>query len=83
MNTNTPIQPDQIVTTRTATSFSVVCQNLVLFTTASFLVSLLDVNKSVISTQIITLTNEQYLAWNNNDDYIINLIATILGVTPI
>jgi len=82
MNTTTPISPDVITTTRTATSFSVTCRSLELFKSASFLVSLLDADGRNISNQIITLTTEQYNQWMNNDSYIINLVAGILGVTP-
>jgi hypothetical protein len=73
------IQPDTII----ATSFIVKCRTLELFTSATFVVSLLDVNNTIISSQFITLTTEQYLMWNNNDDYITNLVASILGVTPV
>ena len=31
--------------------------------------------------RLIPITNQQYLEWNNNDEYIINLMATILGYT--
>ena len=82
INTNTPIKPDIIITEKIATSFTVTCRSLELFKTASFLVYLLDDAKNVISSQMINLTTEQYLAWNNNDDYIINLVASILNVTP-
>ena len=78
-----PIQPDTITTTRIAVSFTVKCRSLELFKSATFLVSLLDVNNNMISVQVIALTTEQYLLWNNNDDYITNLIASIIGVTPI
>ena len=82
MNTVTPIVPDVITTTRTATSFTIMCRSLELFNTASFIVNLLDSDRKNISTQIVTLTTEQYSQWMNNDSYIINLVASILGVTP-
>ena len=78
----TPIEPDDIITKRTAVSFTIACQNLTLFTSASFFVSLKDASGGIINTQLITLTQEQYLAWNNNDQYIVDLVASILGVTP-
>ena len=83
MNTDIPIVPDEITTKQTAVSFIVSCRSLELFTTASFIVNLMDIKRTIISTQVITLTTEQYLDWGSNDDYIINLIASILNVTPL
>ena len=83
MNTDVPIVPDEITTKQTAVSFIVTCRSLELFTTASFLVNLMDINRSIINSQFITLTTEQYLEGGSNDDYIINLVATILNVTPL
>jgi len=78
----TPIEPADIITKTVAFSFTVVCQSLTLFSTASFIVSLRDENENIINTQLITLSTEQYQSWNNNDEYIITLVASILGVTP-
>ena len=84
MNTNTTsIVPEEINTKKTAVSFTVSCRALELFKSASFVVHLMDANRNIISSQVITITTEQYLQWNNNDDYIINLIASILNVTPL
>jgi hypothetical protein len=83
LNTNTPIEPDPVVTTRIATSFTVVCTSLTLFTTASFALYLLDDKKALISSSVLNLTTQQYLEWNNNDEYIVNLAAIQLGVTPL
>ena len=83
MNTDTPIVPDVITTTQIAVSLNIRCMSLTLFETATFMANLADVNGGLVKTQIITLTTEQYLQWNNNDEYIVNLIAGILGVTPI
>jgi hypothetical protein len=83
MNTVTPIQPDVITTSRTAVSLSIRCMNLNLFENATFIANLMDIDNNVIESQVITLTNQQYLAWNNNDEYIVDLISSILGVTPV
>ena len=58
MNTNVPIVPDEITTKQTAVSFIVTCRSLELFTTASFLVNLMDINRSIINSQFITLTTD-------------------------
>ena len=55
--------------------------SLVLFNSATFLVYNYDNLNSLVSTCSIVLTPEQYLEWNNNDTYIINLVATQLGYT--
>ena len=83
MNTTTPIQPDVITISRTATSLSIKCINLNLFDNATFMANLMDDRNCLIESKIIALTNEQYLSWNNNDEYIVGLISSILGVTPI
>jgi len=82
----TQIQPFVITTTQTVTSFSVACRTLNLFENATFTVDSFDINKTLISRQVVPITNEQYLEWNNNDEYIIVLMANTLGytlVTPI
>ena len=80
-NQSTPIEPFVITTTQTVTSFTVTCRTLVLFTSATFTVDSYDINNNLISRQVIPITNEQYLEWNNNDAFIIDLMATICGYT--
>ena len=81
MNTCTPIEPSEIITKKTAVSFTIICRSLDLFKSASFLVYLKDNEGGIINTELINLTTEQYLEWNNNDEYIVKLVAGILGVT--
>jgi hypothetical protein len=76
-----PIEPFVITTTNTVTSFSVSCRSLQLFTNATFTVDSYDINKNLVSRQVVPITNEQYLEWNNNDEFIITLMANILGYT--
>jgi len=80
-NIPTPIQPFLITTTSTVASFTVTCRTLVLFTSATFTVDSFDVNNKLISRQVQPITTEQYVGWNNNDSYIIDLMATICGYT--
>ncbi len=80
MNTPTAIEPDVITTTHIATSFKIRCVNLNLFNSATFVATLLDSSGNNISDKVITLTQEQYLEWKNDDAYIVDLIATELGV---
>ena len=85
MNSTAPtvIQPFTSTTTNVATSFSVTCRSLVLFTNAVFVVDTFDANSVLLNRQIFPITTEQYLAWNNNDSYIIDLVAKTLGFTVV
>jgi hypothetical protein len=75
------IQPLDIVTSRTVVSFTVACQTVNLFTNATFRVDSFDVDNNIVDRQYLTMTNEQYLDWNNNDTYVIDFVATTLGYT--
>ena len=75
------IVPDVITTSVTVTSFTVECQQLQLFQGATFSVKSFDSSGSLVSVKRIPISQEEYLAWNNDDDYIINLMATKLGYT--
>ena len=75
---NVPIVP---VSKGVIASFRPICQNITLFTNASFIVLLLDSYGNELGRQTVDLSTEEYLAWESNDDYIINLIATKLGFT--
>ena len=78
---STPIDQYTKTTTQIITSFTVSCRSLDLFNNATFTVDSFDANNNLVSRQVVPITNEQYLAWNNNDDYIIDLMASILGYT--
>ena len=73
------IQPFVITTTNTAVSFTVTCQQLSLFNNAMFKVDSFDADGNIANRQFVSLTNEQYLSWNNDDEYIVNLVANQLG----
>ena len=83
MNQGTPIVPFTSTVTQIITSFTVSCRTLILFDNASFTVDSFDEKKNLVSRQVVPITKEQYSLWNNNDDYIIDLMATILGYTII
>lgn len=76
-----PIQPYTQTTTQVITSFNVSCRSLDLFNNATFTVDSFDANGNIVNRQVVPITNEQYLAWQNNDTYIIDLMAQILGYT--
>jgi len=80
-NTPTNIQPFNVTTTNVITSYTVSCRSLILFTNATFTVDSFDINNNLVSRQIVPISDSQYLEWNNNDEFIIDLMATILGYT--
>ena len=73
------IQPFVVTTTRTVVSFSVSCQTLNLFTNATFRVDSYDADGNIVDRKFLTMTKDQYLEWNNNDEYVVNFVATELG----
>jgi hypothetical protein len=83
MSTPTSIEPYTQITTNIIRSFTVTCRSLTLFTNATFTVDSFDENKNLISRQVIPIDQQQYLEWNNNDEYIVDLMASILGYTII
>jgi uncharacterized membrane protein len=77
MSSTSNVVPQQ--STVTISSMRVGCQSINLFQNATFIVDLFNSDGGRVERQIITISNEEYLAWNNNDEYIMNLIATKLG----
>jgi hypothetical protein len=73
------IEPRTVTTTQTITSFKVKCSALTLFESAAFSIFCFDANDIMVSTDRIELSTEEYLKWQNDDEYIIQLIATKLG----
>ena len=73
------IEPFTKITTQVITSFTVSCRTLNLFENAVFVVESFDKNKVLVVRDLVTLTNEEYTQWNNNDEFIINIVAKQLG----
>lgn len=74
------VDPKEIV--QTITKVNILCLNVIFFETARFMVEIFsDVGQS-LSQQYFDLTKEEYLAWQNNDEYIINLLCSKVGLTP-
>lgn len=51
------------------------------FTSCSVSVDTFDVDKNFIYNRILTMTTQQYLEWQNNDDYLLNFVCSSLGLT--
>ena len=75
------IQPYIQQTTTTITSFNVSCRTIELFNNASFTIDTMDANGNLIGRQVLTMDNENYLLWNNDDSFVITWAAQQLGFT--
>jgi hypothetical protein len=62
-------------------SISINVNNIVLFQSANIVVNFFDINKIFISTQLLTLAGDDYTNWGDDDEYIINYVATTLNIT--
>jgi len=76
-----PIQPSTITTTRVITSFTVSVRTLELFESVTVSVTLYGVNCVIPEVKYITLSGQDYLDWNNDDQYLIDKVAEKLGFT--
>ena len=68
--------------TRSITSFDVEITRLVLFSSVDMLVTLKDANGDYVAHRMFTLAGEEYLAWNNDDSYIVTKVEEKLHADP-
>lgn len=70
------------VVIKSITSFTIEVSNVILFNSASLIVGLYDDQcGSPISVKYIYISGQEYLDWNNNDQYLVNLVAKKMGFT--
>ena len=81
MSAPTIIEPFTITTSQVVKSFTVSCRGINLFNNATFAVDSFDEIGNLVSRKIITITNEEYTQWNNDDSFIVDLMAQKLGYT--
>jgi hypothetical protein len=74
------VNPQEII--QTIAKVNILCLNVVFFETARFMVEILADSGQSLSQHYFDLTKEEYLAWQNNDEYIINLLCSKVGLTP-
>ena len=77
------IQPVVKTTVETKEKFSISLSNIVLFTSVDILVSFYDVNDNFIESTTITLDGDDYLAWYDDDNYLITYVKTKLSLESI
>jgi hypothetical protein len=75
------IQPATLTTVKTVKYFKIYVVGLDLFNSVTLSVSLYDENSAVIDNRTFVVTGDEYLAWNNDDQYLISLVAQKLGFT--
>lgn len=75
------ITPFNEVTTKTAVRFSLDIAKMELGSSATFRISLYDVNDICFSNKYVTLEGQDYLNWGTDDKYVVNYIARTLGFT--
>ena len=77
----TPIQPSTETTIKVITSFTVNVMSLELFTSVTVNAMLYGVNGNFLEVKTLTFSGQDYLDWNNNDQYLIDKTAETLGFT--
>ena len=77
------IVPKEITKIDVITKLCIDDVSVQLFKGCSLRVICKDASDSIVKIEFITLTKEEYDLWNDDDTYIINLVANKLGVTPI
>jgi len=79
-----PVVPTPLPTTPPIiASFNYNVNSLVLNSTITFNVVLLDTNNVPVTVKQVTLSGEAYTNWGNNDNYVILYICNELGLTPL
>jgi len=75
------ISPFNEVTTKTAVRFSIDIAQIELGSSATFRITLYDIDDKCVSSKYVTLEGQDYLNWGTDDKYVVNYIAKTLGLT--
>jgi hypothetical protein len=76
-----PIEPSTETTTKIITSFTVNVMRLELFESVTVNAMLYGAQGNFLEVKTLTISGQDYLDWNNNDQYLIDKVAQILGFT--
>lgn len=71
--------PYDQTTIKTAVRFSLDISQMILSVSATFRVSLYDLNDRCFGNNYVTLEGQDYLDWGNDDQYVIDFVARQLG----
>ncbi len=75
------IQPATVTETKTVTSFSIRVTSLELFRSVSVMVDLRDASGNFAGVRNFVISGAEYAGWNNDDQYLVALVAQKLGFT--
>jgi hypothetical protein len=75
------INATTITEVRTVKYFKIYVVGLDLFTSVTLSVTLYDENSNAVGNRSFVVEGAEYLAWNNDDQYLIDLVAQKLGFT--
>jgi hypothetical protein len=76
-----PIEPSTETTTKIITSFTVNVMRLELFESVTVNAMLYGAQGNFLEVKTLTISGQDYLDWNNNDQYLIDKVAQLLGFT--
>jgi predicted acetyltransferase len=74
------VQPKDVITTRTINSIEIVETIVQLNTSAKIVVKILDENGGLINVEVLTISENDYTNWGDDDQYIIEYALTQLGL---
>jgi hypothetical protein len=78
---NVQVQDKPFIKTNIINNIKISVNRLLLFKSVSIYVNLLENNK-LIENKYYELTGDEYTAWGNDDNYIINYVLDKLDMTP-
>lgn len=80
-DTTVPIAPTEKVETHTITSVDFRFFDYVLFSKVSVMCCLRDIKGRVIANEVVRVDGEDFKKWGNDDQYIVDLVLTKLGLS--
>jgi hypothetical protein len=76
------VQPSPYVITKIVGSVQISIVNIDFGNSAVFNVVLFDTTGTLIVCNQVTLAGADYTAWGNNDQYVVNYVLNLYGLTP-
>lgn len=76
------IQTKEFVTVQTANKIAIFVLRVELFNSANIHVHYLNEQGQNINLQVLTMSGDDYLAWGDNDQYVVTWTLNKLGLSP-